>query len=246
VGGNTNTGLVFGMLAFLAMIWTWLLSARKRATKRQLGTVSFWLKGHIWIGLLSVPLVFFHTGFQFGGTLEQILMGIFLLVIASGLLGQLIQQYIPRFMTASLDKQAIPEQVDNVVSALQSKADGLVVAVCGTLFDSVESESPSQIDAIRRFHLTHVRPFMDIHPPSDSVLINSALAASVFATQKQSVSVAHRELLDELFDLCDERRQLLIQRKWHAILHYWTFLHIPISFSLLVLVIIHILTALYY
>ena len=64
---------------------------------------------HIWLGLLSLPLVFGHSGFIYGrllvdsvttsaGLLSMAVMTLYLLVIASGVWGLAMQQVIPQKM----------------------------------------------------------------------------------------------------------------------------------------------------
>jgi hypothetical protein len=52
--------------------------------------------------------------------------------------------------------------------------------------------------------------------------------------------------VSDLENICEEERQLIRQRRLHAWLHGWLLTHIPLSFALLVLAIIHIVTALRY
>ena len=53
------------------------------------------MRGHLWLGLLSFPLILFHAGFPFGGPLTSVLMWLFVFVFASGLLGAALQHFMP-------------------------------------------------------------------------------------------------------------------------------------------------------
>jgi len=46
--------------------------------------------------------------------------------------------------------------------------------------------------------------------------------------------------------ICEEERQLLRQRRMHGVLHAWLIIHVPLSFALMVLAVVHIVMALKY
>ena len=58
--------------------------------------------------------------------------------------------------------------------------------------------------------------------------------------------VAAHDVLHDLEEICEERRQLLIQRRLHLWLHGWLLIHVPLSFALLVLTAVHAVLSLRY
>jgi len=80
----------------------------------RLGRAQVWLRGHIWLGLFSVPLIVLHSGLSLGGQLSTVLMLLFVAVIASGVFGLALQQYLPRQMYESLPAETIYSQIDYV------------------------------------------------------------------------------------------------------------------------------------
>jgi hypothetical protein len=58
--------------------------------------------------------------------------------------------------------------------------------------------------------------------------------------------VAAHGILADLQEICDERRQLIVQRKLHYWLHGWLLLHVPLSFAFLVLTAVHAVLSLRY
>jgi hypothetical protein len=52
------------------------------------------------------------------------------------------------------------------------------------------------------------------------------------------------DTLNQLEDSVDERRQFSLQKNIHHWLHWWLYLHIPLSMALYVLMIAHIIMAL--
>src|SRR6058998_1224284 len=51
--GGSWPGLVFGLLGFALMIYAGLLGARRKVPTWRLGRATTWMKGHLWLGLLS-------------------------------------------------------------------------------------------------------------------------------------------------------------------------------------------------
>src|SRR5215470_9998014 len=96
--GGSVVGLTFGIAGSILMVFAGVLGARRKVPMWQIGRATFWMRGHIWLGLLSYPLILFHGGFGLGGPLTMVLMVLFTVVIVSGILGVLLQQVMPRFM----------------------------------------------------------------------------------------------------------------------------------------------------
>ena len=109
--GGSWPGLAFGVAGSFLILFAGALSVRKRIRRREAGSAQSWLRAHIWMGLLSVPLILFHAGFRFGGLLEQILMLVFGLIIVSGIIGLGLQNFLPRFMQTSLPSSTMVEQI---------------------------------------------------------------------------------------------------------------------------------------
>ena len=245
--GNSITGLMFGITGTIAMISAGLLAARKRIVSKRLGSISWWLKGHLWIGLVSVPLIFFHSGFRFGGLHAQLTMWCFLTVIISGVIGQILQHVTPRFMKTSAPQQAIFEQLEVAINSLKKAGDAQVLSVYDTLFVDVQDDgTESSGDFLRAFYLRHVRTFLQIDVDPNSSLLNATQAEGIFATIREGIPRAMVPVAVELESICKERRQLISQNKLQWIMHGWTLIHIPLSLSLLILTLVHVIMSLYF
>ena len=137
--GGSFMGLVFGIVGFAFMIFAALLGARKRVPTWRVGRAQAWMRGHLWLSLLSLPMILFHGAFHFGGTLTRVLMWLMIITIASGLYGAALQNYVPHVMTNDVPLETIYDEIGNVRKALRMEADKLVESVCGRLgpFDAV-------------------------------------------------------------------------------------------------------------
>src|SRR5579859_3141242 len=129
--GGSAIGLFFGMVGFGFMIYAAALGARKRVPTWRIGRAKAWMRGHLWLGLLSLPLILFHGGFHFGGTLTRVLMWLLMITVVSGVYGALLQNWIPKKMTADIPLETIYDEIGHVRELLVAEADRSVEALCG-------------------------------------------------------------------------------------------------------------------
>jgi hypothetical protein len=131
--GGSAMGLVFGVVGFAFMIFAALLGARKRVPTWRLGRAQAWMRGHLWLGLLSLPMILFHGGFHFGGGLTSVLVWLLIATVLSGVFGAALQHYLPPVMTADVRLETIYDEIANVRALLLQEADRGVEAICGSL-----------------------------------------------------------------------------------------------------------------
>jgi hypothetical protein len=130
-GGASLPGLVFGIVGAAIMLFEFLLWPKKLARRWRLGSARAWMRAHIWLGLLTVPLILLHSGFQWGGPLSTVLAALFILVITSGIFGLAMQNWVPRLMLADLPGETITLEATHVAHDLCRQAEQMVAAVCG-------------------------------------------------------------------------------------------------------------------
>lgn len=261
--GGSFWGLTFGIAGYALMLYAGLLGARKKKPIWRLGKTKTWMRGHLWLGLLSLPLILFHGGFSWRGPLTAVLMWLFFIVIGSGILGAIIQHYVPGMMTSRVPMETIYEEIPSVRKQLRAEADQLVATVCGPLDLSVPVESaaedrqPAALVAIvdieaddrahfREVYLSKVRPFLDNPEAPGAELADAQRAAAVFASLQRLLAAPVHGVLDDLKNICDEERQLNRQIRIYQWLHGWLLVHVPLSIALLVLGGVHAVMALRY
>ena len=67
---------------------------------------------HVWLGIACFPVVLLHSGFRLGGPLACLLLLLFVGVIASGVWGLLMQQWLPQKILAEFPGETVASQVD--------------------------------------------------------------------------------------------------------------------------------------
>lgn len=249
--GGSWQGMLFGVAGTACMIYAGLLAGRKKLPRWCTGSVQSWTKGHIWIGLLSVPLILFHCRFRWAGTLEQFLMLTFAIVILSGIYGLALQQVLPRLLSTSSPAQAITPQIGVACQKLRQTIELNIEKACGPKFLEALSatESPAEYSAERElasFYWKQAATFFEPDVDQRHPLSNSTFASARFARLKDSVPEEFRSVVDELQLACDERRQLISQATIQSWLHGWLCIHVPLSLTLLVLGLLHVVMSVYY
>jgi len=124
--GSSAIGLMYGSVGFAFMLFAGLLGLRKKFPIWRIGRAQTWMRGHLWLGLLSFPVILMHGGFHFGGTLTRVLMWLFIFVYASGIVGAALQHFMPRLHTSRLPMETIYEQIDHVRQQLVGEATKIV------------------------------------------------------------------------------------------------------------------------
>lgn len=142
--GSSLPGLTFGVVGGLICLFEFLIWPRKKLRSWRIGKVSTWMRAHIWLGLLAVPLLVLHTGFRWGGPFSTTLMVLFLVVIASGVWGLVLQQFLPDKMLKEVPAETIFSQIDYVSELMASEASQIVRSVCNISVDSNDSENYSE------------------------------------------------------------------------------------------------------
>jgi len=255
--GGTALGLTFGVIGFAFMIFAGLLGARKKVPVWRVGRAQTWMRGHLWLGLLSLPILVLHSGFRFGHGLTAVLMTLLIIVVASGLFGAALQHYMPRVMTREVTMETIYEEIGHVRAQLLEEAEELIAkaaavpekAAAAGAADSTATATAAMADEaapLRNFFINELKPFLDKPAARGSALGDAAQARSAFVHLRTLVPPAIHTAIDDLENICEEERQLTLQSRLHVWLHGWLLLHIPLSLALILLGAVHALMALRY
>jgi hypothetical protein len=254
VTGGSIPGLWYGIVGSALMIFAGLLSAVRKFPRWRLPPRKWWLKGHIWLGLLSGVVILCHSSFRFGGLLEQVLYVVLGLTLLTGVFGLVLQQFLPHEMARRIPGEAPYEQIPHLCEVMRRRADALVHKVTHPKVEMSIHASTLQVSRflntsrqVLEFYEQQVRPFLHEEFDRSSPLANPIKAAATFDKLVELAGASDlAELVEQLRVLCEERRQLAEQERLHHWLHGWLAVHIPLSVVLLFLGVAHALVALWY
>jgi len=88
-----------------------------------------------------------------------------------------------------------------------------------------------------------MRPFLQ-RPARSHMLSDPGSSSDRFAKLRLFVPASLEPAIADLESICEEERQLLRQVRIHRVLHGWLLVHVPLSFALMVLAVVHIVMAL--
>jgi hypothetical protein len=131
LGGSSRPGLVCGLVAGSIILFEMLLWPRKFLRRWLLIPARQWMVAHIWLGLVSLPLAVFHTGFHWGGTLPTVFMVLFVLTYLSGVFGLIIQQVIPSLSLRWLPSETIYSQISHISEQNIEDIRQILTVSCG-------------------------------------------------------------------------------------------------------------------
>lgn len=271
--GGSFLGLVYGFVGLAFMLYAGVLGARRKVPMWRLGRATTWMKGHLYLGLVSYPIIVYHAGFQIGGPVTLVLMILFTFVILSGIFGLVLQQYMPRMLLDKVPLETVYEQIDNVVTQLRTEADDVVAAAVGPLpvADALAPTEPRgggglrhgelrptprpkpvtvtplpESAVLKEMYVNDIRPFLSQELPRNGRLHSAETSTALFTHLRVTLPPLLHPTVEELQAICDERRQLAVQKRLHHWLHGWLLVHVPISLALLLLSVVHAVVALRY
>jgi len=103
-------------------------------------------------------------------------------------------------------------------------------------------------EALRAHYIQEIRPFLAVDAAAHArrLFDGREMVAAYFGHLRTIMPVAAHDVLRDLEEICEERRQFLVQRRLHLWLHSWLLVHVPLSFALLVLTAVHAVLSLRY
>jgi hypothetical protein len=267
---GTPLGLAFGIIAAAIFIFAALLGLRRKRPTLKVGRLQVWLKAHIWLTLLTIPLILLHSGFSSGSPMTRWLLVVYGIVMISGGYGLALQHFLPRVMKEQVPLETIFEQIPHVRNQLREAAEefrkgleptpvavAVAAAPAGTSASSLAvADVPStvaaepapdpSIEMLKQFLNEEALPYLSAHRGDRLLLGSQRVSDDQFRLLKISVAAAWQEKVEQLQAWCDERRQLDLQTRLQHWLHGWLLVHIPFSILLLVFTAWHAIAALFF
>jgi hypothetical protein len=254
--GATPLGLIYGTVALLIFLFAALLGWRRNKKKWPVGSIQSWLKAHIWLTILTIPLVVFHCGFHGGGPMTQFLLWLYAFVMVSGFWGLTLQHIIPKLMQEYLPEEVIFEQIPYIRGQLFNQGEAIREEIArqpdeatpkagshGGGTTTLAAGTKGAVKAAVDFIDHEALPYLKSLTPGQFALQDKQAADSQFRLLKLQVPASTQPLVEQLQDICDEKRRLDLQTRLHYWLHGWLIVHAPASLLLVVLTIVHAIVA---
>lgn len=269
--GGSLPGLVFGSVGTAIILFAWALTIRKWRRSARWGKTYSWLQGHVYLSIVSYPIILYHAGFAWGGPLTRVLMWAFTICYFSGILVLILQNVMPRLLLQEVTMETVYEEIDHVAQQNLAHADQLVeqhaadaVAIPDLdddLSGGLAVQKTTTPADLKTFYDQRIRPWLAFDLPAPGTR-RGVLSASIgvvasdaappapttyeFADMRRKLPESLKDVLDTLETYCEERRQFALQKRMHIVLHGWLLLHVPASWVMIVLIPLHAIMAVRY
>ncbi|MGH1362699.1 MAG: hypothetical protein ACRBF0_04025 [Calditrichia bacterium] len=231
-----NLRLVYGSIAACLLVAAMLYGIRQRRVKLNWGRSNTWLQLHIYGGGLFLLLMLMHSGFKVPvGWITWLLWTLSFWMTVSGLLGVILQKWIPKLLSSGLNVEVIYERIPDLVLDIRSKSEELVG----------EAELPLQDFYRQHLAVAFSAPknrfiyFLDITGGSQARLRQ-------FDYLRALLSRDGRASLNTLESYYKTKLELDAHYTLQKALRWWLFLHAPLSLLLIVLLLLHLFAVVYY
>lgn len=228
---GSGPGVALGALALVLFVFAALLGLRRKRPAWHLGPAAWWLRAHLWVGVVAFGAALLHAGFRARGVMSVSLLVLLALVTVSGLFGSALRRILPVQLTRQVPRETARVQIPKVVERLRREADQLVAA--------------ANDQELARLYQQEVQGLL-VANATRHPLLDPGRATRIFKHATKRVSPETLTALATLEDICAERRELHAQVRLERWLFGWRFVHVPLSFSLLMLTIAHAVMTLSY
>ncbi|HEY5040748.1 MAG TPA: hypothetical protein VIK53_01975 [Verrucomicrobiae bacterium] len=222
----TGWALLAGM--FVLTIY----NVRKKLPFLPLGKSETWLQIHIFLGFFTTLLFLIHLNFRLPhGWFEIALAWLFVLVSGSGFVGLFFSRILPRRL-ATRGGEVIFEKIPALRHVLKAEAE--------TLSLGTDAKSP----VIAEFYTKRLAPFFSGPKNSWLHFVESRRPVSALLAELEDLrrfaTDDERQRIERLAAIVRQKDGLDYHRALQLALKLWLFVHIPLTYGLLIFTALHI------
>ncbi len=231
INPELGIGYALGIIGGVTMLvlLAYPIRKRSRTRSRAVGSVGFWFRLHMLLGLLGPLAILYHSRFSWGALNSAVALGAMIVVAGSGLIGRFFYARVHRgFSGRKLELRALKEEMD-------------------ALLEDMEAHGLSR----ERLRNT-LQPFEDRAIAAAASFWTSAVAVIVLGVESR---VAQRRVLSSLpqghgdhetalrsaaVRFFDAARRTAEYAFYDRLLRLWHLFHLPLFFVMVAAVILHI------
>jgi hypothetical protein len=237
--GGSLIGLVYGTIGYLLILLLAFYGIRKRAYRSRLFTLEGWLQSHIYLGILVLIVLIFHSGGRFNDRIAVATLILCAVVVLSGIAGAIFFVTVPRLLTeveSNLTAEEISAQLNQLGKSMARIASGRS-APFQRIYDGLIKESLPGWLAGWRLLFARMRK-------------SSQQAAGDWSKLLSLVGKDEQEQLRQMLVVSRQRKELLIrlmyQQRYKNVLEFWLYIHVPVTIALIALGTLHVVAVFYY
>lgn len=225
---------VSGWVLLLLMLLLTAYNGRKKLPFLPMATSEGWLQVHIYAGLLAALIFGMHLRFRLPtGVFESWLALLFVLVTLSGIGGLWLSRSLPKRLT-TVGGEVIYERIPFERKVIQEQARAIALASVGkTKSTTMADYFTNQLDA----YFARPRFFWE-HLLGSEIQFNRLLQRTT--ELNRFIGVNERADMEELIRLLRAKFRLDHHYSLQLALKLWLFIHIPLTYGLLVFSALHV------
>lgn len=229
-----------GFVLLVLVLGLAVFNGRKKLPFLPLWKVSTWMQVHIYAGWLSVVVFALHTGLRIpSGVLEGILAGLFIVVALSGVAGVFISRLLPPAITKS-GESLVYARIPRYLRELRGEVESIVE----------QAERETRSPALGTFYLETLAPYFQQLSGVPLLAGDPTRHARrvLFRMNEfcRYLNDDERRVIDVLGEYVERKRNIDFQYSAQRLLKLWLFIHIPFTYSLIIVSLVHAWVALAY
>lgn len=227
-----NSSFMTGYVLLASLFLLAAFGMRKRLPMiGGIGSAVFWMQLHIYVGLASFAVFAMHVNWRMpNGIFESILAFLYLVVFCSGMYGLYATRTFPRKLT-SLSEEVIYERIPAFRRDLARRAQTIVLDAC----DRTPVLANFYVNRLSRFFETRRSLAYMVHPSGHT---RRQLVAELEELDRFLVE-SDRRVSRELAIMVRKKDDLDYHHVMQGRLKMWLFVHIGITYSLLIFAVVH-------
>ncbi|MDB6126179.1 MAG: hypothetical protein JWM35_75 [Verrucomicrobia bacterium] len=224
-----------GWVLFALILLLTLYNSRKKLPFLPLLSSRVWLQAHIYVGLFTAVVFFLHLNWRTpSGWFEGILAWLFIGVTLSGIFGLWLSRMMPKRMTTA-GGEVLFERIPIIRRDLRLQAEGLALksipdAQATTLADFYARELAGYFAGPQGYWISLTGSRRRLN-----ALLGNLSETKRYLTAPEKVSA------EKLAGLLRQKDAVDFQRAAQLTLKGWLFVHIPLTYGLLVFSVVHLM-----
>jgi hypothetical protein len=238
--GGSRYGIAYGIAGSALILLLAFFGIRKRWYRSRFGTLEQWLQSHIYLGILALVVLVFHTGMRFHDRIAVATFALVVIVVASGIFGAILYVTLPRLLTeveSNLTVDEISEQLNQLARSMARIASGRSAAF-QRIYDELLRQSIPRGLAGWRLLLSVGSTRRKQQETSD------------WARLLGLVPIEEQEELRQMLVVSRQRKELLLRlvyrQRYKNALEAWLYIHVPFTIALLLFAVVHVAAVFYY
>jgi hypothetical protein len=231
---HPRADFVTGWCLLALVLYLTAYNARKKISFLPLVSSRAWMRAHSWVGMIAGLVFLMHVRARLpSGPLEEILAALFVAVTLSGIAGWWLSRVLPPRLT-SAGGEVPYERIPVIRRSIRERAEALVLAGIPV----AETTTLADFYAARLGDFFKGPANFGPHLFGSSSTINSLLAD--LGQVQRFLSEGEKKTAVELAALLREKDALDLHRSVQLTLKGWLFVHIPLTYGMLVFIAVHL------